>query len=198
MRVCVFTTMIICIGVLHLCCSVRIYGGIGCVDVCRIKLPAALSRCAAFAPLSANLSRRSVESRALKVDDVLTTESWLLSEESVETRAAAEQAMALALAAAKAARDAASYADAMIVENEEFPSEFDLLRLERARLSDMEHSSRIEYDAEAATLKAEQSYVQKLESLLSGVPTLIQEAEDTVSFVEETGTLSILFAICSK
>jgi RNA polymerase primary sigma factor len=128
-----------------------------------------------------------VQSRALKVDDVLVTESWLGSEEVVETRAAAEEAMTLALAAAKAARDAAAYADAMVVEDEEFPSEFDLLRLERARLNDME-DSRVEYDAEAALLEAEQSYVQKLESLLAGIPTPVQEAEDTATVIQETGT----------
>ena len=166
--------------------------------VCRVKLPSALSRSAALVPLSAYMSRRSVESRALKVDDVLVTESWLGSEESVETRATAEEAMALALAAAKAARDAASYVDAMIVENEEFPSEFDLLRLERARLSEMELSSRVEYDAEAALLEAEQVFVQKLESLLAGVNALVQEAEDIASVVKETGTLSNLIAICAR
>lgn len=114
------------------------------------------------------------------------TESWLDSEQSVEGLAAAEEAMALALAAAKAARDAVAYADAMVVENEEFPSEFDLLRLERARLSDMEDSSRMEYNTEAAMLEVEQSYVQKLESLLAGVSNLVQEAEDTASVVQET------------
>lgn len=84
----------------------------------------------------------------------------------------------------------------MIVETEDFPSEFDLLRLQWARLSDMEHSSRMECDAEAAMLVVEQSCVQKLESLLAGVSTLIQEAEDTASFVKETVTLSILITIC--
>jgi RNA polymerase primary sigma factor len=141
----------------------------------------------ALLSLSVYSGRRSVQSRALKVDDVLVTESWLGSEEVVETRAAAEEAMTLALAAAKAARDAAAYADAMVVEDEEFPSEFDLLRLERARLNDME-DSRVEYDAEAALLEAEQSYVQKLESLLAGIPTPVQEAEDTATVIQETGT----------
>lgn len=151
----------------------------------RVKLPSFLSRSTALVSLSVYSGRRSVQSRALKVDDVLVTESWLGSEEVVETRAAAEEAMALALAAAKAARDAAAYADAMVVEDEEFPSEFDLLRLERARLSDM-GDSRAEYDAEAALLEAEQSYVQKLESLLAGIPTPVQEAEDTATVIQET------------
>jgi RNA polymerase primary sigma factor len=155
--------------------------------VCRVKLPSFLSRSTALVSLSVYYGRRSVQSRALKVDDVLVTESWLGSEEVVETRAAAEEAMTLALAAAKAARDAAAYADAMVVEDEEFPSEFDLLRLERARLNDME-DSRVEYDAEAALLEAEQSYVQKLESLLAGIPTPVQEAEDTATVIQETGT----------
>jgi RNA polymerase primary sigma factor len=152
-----------------------------------VKLPSFLSRSTALVSLSVYSGRRSVQSRALKVDDVLVTESWLGSEEVVETRAAAEEAMTLALAAAKAARDAAAYADAMVVEDEEFPSEFDLLRLERARLNDME-DSRVEYDAEAALLEAEQSYVQKLESLLAGIPTPVQEAEDTATVIQETGT----------
>jgi RNA polymerase sigma factor (RpoD-like family) len=85
---------------------------------------------------------------------------------------AAEEAMALALAAAKAARDAAA-----MVEEEEFPTEFDLLRLERARLSDMEQSFRVEYDAETALLEAEQGYLQELESLLGGVSNLFREAD---------------------
>lgn len=134
-----------------------------------MKLPSSLLR---IRP-----SQRAVQSRVLKVDDVLVTER---SEEGV---LAAEEAMALALAAAKAARDAASFVDAMVVENETFPTEFDLLRLERARLSDMEHSFRMEYDAEAAMLEAEQSCVQKLESILSGVSSLIREAEDTAAVV---------------
>jgi len=116
------------------------------------------------------------------VDDVLVTDR------SEEVAAATEEAMALALAAFKAAQDAASYADAMVVENEEFPTEFDLLRLERARLSDMEDSFRMEYDAEAAMLEAEQSHVQELELLLRGVSSLIQEAEDT-SALPNLGTL---------
>lgn len=131
-----------------------------------IKLPWALSRS------SSTQRGLSVQKQALKVDDVLVTERSELDCVAV----AAEEAMALALAAAKAARDAVSYADAMVVD-EEFPTEFDLLRLERARLSDMEHSFRMEYDAEAAMLEAELSYVQKLESLLGGVSSLIREAD---------------------
>ena len=139
-----------------------------------------------------------MQSRALRVEDALVTESWLDSEQSVEARDAAEETMALALAAAKAARDAASYAEAMVVENEEFPSEFDLLRLERARLSDMEDSSRMEYDAEAAMLEAEQSYVKRLESLLAGVSTLVREAEDAASVVQETGRLSNFICVLQQ
>ncbi|KAG0587394.1 hypothetical protein KC19_2G161400 [Ceratodon purpureus] len=152
----------------------------------RVKLSSALLSSTVRVPFSVYSSRRSVQSRALRVEDALVTESWLDSEQSVEARDAAEETMALALAAAKAARDAASYAEAMVVENEEFPSEFDLLRLERARLSDMEDSSRMEYDAEAAMLEAEQSYVKRLESLLAGVSTLVREAEDAASVVQET------------
>ncbi|XP_024395432.1 uncharacterized protein [Physcomitrium patens] len=151
----------------------------GCVV--RSMLP---SRSLVFAPLSLHPLGRTVHCRALKVDDALVTESGLISEEGV-SRAAAEEAMTLALAAAKAAMEAASYADAMAVEQEEFPTEFDLLRLERARLSDVEHSFRVELDTEAAMMEAEQSYVQKLESLLGGVSTLVREEEETASVSED-------------
>lgn len=153
----------------------------------RIKLQSALSRCEALLSLSVYPVRSSVHSRALKVDDVLVTESWLSSEEEVSCHDA-EEAMALALEAVKAARAASSYADAMKVENEEFPSEFDLLRLERARLNDMEQTFREDYHAEAAMLEAEQSYVQKLELLLEDVSTLVGEAEGTSSVVANPGS----------
>lgn len=128
-----------------------------------------------------------MRSRGLRADAVLVTESWLGREEGV-SHAAAEEAMALSLAAAKAARDAASYADAMVPA---FPSQFDLLRLERARLSDMEHSFRADYDAESALLEAEQSYVLKLESLLGGVSSLVREAEGTAITRGDAGTTAL-------
>ena len=135
-------------------------------------------------PFRVHSTKRALQRRSLKADAVLVTESWLGREDGV-SHAAAEEAMALSLAAAKAARDAASYAEAMVPE---FPSEFDLLRLERARLSDMEHSFRADYDAEAALLEAEQSYVLQLESLLGGVSSLVREAVGTSSTPEDAGT----------
>jgi len=121
-----------------------------------------------------------VHSRALIVGAALATESWLGSEEGISN---AEEAKA---------RDdvVASFAGAIVEKKVDFPSEFDLLRLERARLSDMEQSFRADYDAESALLEAEQNYVQQLESLLGGVSSLVREAEGSASTteVENAGT----------
>lgn len=135
-----------------------------CMCVCRIgKVPSRVSqqRC-----------RVRVRGRVLRVVH------------DVHAVVAAEEAMAMALAAAKAARDAAA-----MVKEEEFPTEFDLLRLERARLSDMEQSFRMEYDAESALLQAEQGYLQELESLLGGVSNLLREA-DVPNSGNESSSLS--------
>ncbi|KAL3689865.1 hypothetical protein R1sor_016174 [Riccia sorocarpa] len=82
--------------------------------------------------------RQSFQANAATV----TTESWIGSDEVVATTAA-EEAMALARAAAKAARDAAAYAEAQALAEsfQDFPTEQDLLRLERARLTEMAKSS---------------------------------------------------------
>ncbi|KAG6558042.1 hypothetical protein Mapa_000222 [Marchantia paleacea] len=78
--------------------------------------------------------RQSIQANAT----IVTTESWVGSDEAVAT-AAAEEAMAFARAAAKAARDAAAYAEAQALAEsfEDFPTEQDLLLLERARLNEM-------------------------------------------------------------
>ncbi|KAL2631942.1 hypothetical protein R1flu_016628 [Riccia fluitans] len=78
--------------------------------------------------------RQSFQANATTV----TTESWIGSDEAVATTAA-EEAMALARAAAKAARDAAAYAEAQALAEsfQDFPTEHDLLLLERARLTEM-------------------------------------------------------------
>ncbi|KAG0568696.1 hypothetical protein M758_6G035700 [Ceratodon purpureus] len=173
------------------CSSGRRDGGVDCamrstrasrrrMTSVRIKSPSVL------VPVSAHSTKRVVHRRALKADAVLVTENWLGNEEGV-SHSAAEEAMALSLAAAKAARDAASYADAL---GGDFPSEFDLLRLERARLTDMEHSFRADYDAESALLEAEQSYVLKLESLLGGVSSLVREAEAIASTREDADSVN--------
>lgn len=134
----------------------------------RVKLSSTRRIVAALVPLSCSTKKSSSQRQALRVDAILATESWVASDEAVAS-AAGEEAMALARAAAKAASDAAFYAQAMVVENEEFPSEVDLMRLERARLSEMERAYRLDYDTEAALLEAEQSYVNHLESLLDNV-----------------------------
>lgn len=147
---------------------------------CRVKLSSAWLRSVSLVSLSVFPTKRAVCNRNLKVCNVLVTKSWLGSKNDV-SRAAADEAMALALAAVRAARDAASYADAMVVENEEAPSELDKLSLERARLNDMEHSFRVGYAAEDVMPEAEPSYVQKLESLMEGASTLDREAEGAAS-----------------
>ncbi|XP_024360553.1 uncharacterized protein [Physcomitrium patens] len=146
----------------------------------RVKLSSAWLRSVSLVSLSVFPTKRAVCNRNLKVCNVLVTKSWLGSKNDV-SRAAADEAMALALAAVRAARDAASYADAMVVENEEAPSELDKLSLERARLNDMEHSFRVGYAAEDVMPEAEPSYVQKLESLMEGASTLDREAEGAAS-----------------
>lgn len=102
--------------------------------------------------------------RGLNVRAALVTESWLANEESTE---------------------ASDVVSSFIVDEDlEFPSEFDLLRLERARLSDMEDSFRADYDAEAALLEAEQDYVQQLEALLGDVSSLLTEKEENTAPTE--------------
>lgn len=144
----------------------------------RVKLASSSTRrvVAAMLPLCYATKKSSSRRQALRVDAILATESWVASEEAVAS-AAGEEAMALARAAAKAASDAAYYAQAMVVENEEFPSEVDLMRLERARLSEMERAYRLDYDTEAALLEEEQSYVNHLEALLDNVSSLVREAD---------------------
>ncbi|CAK9199254.1 unnamed protein product, partial [Sphagnum troendelagicum] len=93
------------------------------------------------------------------VDAVVVTENWLVSNEAAAA-AAAEEAMTLAKAAAMAASDAAAYAQAQSVtfDSQEFPSEMDLLRLERARLSEMERFQMIELDMEPDVSQTENTY----------------------------------------
>lgn len=88
----------------------------------------------------------------MKVDDVLVMESWLSSEEGVVV---VEEVMVLVLVVVKVVRDVVFYVDVMVVENEEFFMEFDLLRLERVRLSDMEYLFWMEYDVEVVMLEIE-------------------------------------------
>lgn len=104
------------------------------------------------------------------MDNVLFSESWSGSEGNTFC-GPGDEAMVLALAAVKAARDAASYKNAMDVKKREFQLEFDTPSLERASLNNMENSFRIGCDAEAAMLTAEQKYVQKLELLIEGAST---------------------------
>lgn len=71
------------------------------------------------------------------MDDVLVIESWFSSEEEVLCYDV-EEVMVLVLEVVKVVRVVFLYVDVMKVENDEFLLEFDLLRLERVRLNDME------------------------------------------------------------
>lgn len=126
------------------------------------------------------------------MDDILVTENWLANEEAVAT-AAAEEAMSLARAAAQAASDAAAYAraQALSADIQDFPSEMDLLRLERARLSEMERAFRMDFEAEAALLEAERDHVTHLETLLDDFASTAREADDAAieGLVPSSGTL---------
>ncbi|KAH8945770.1 hypothetical protein BDL97_12G058000 [Sphagnum fallax] len=110
-------------------------------------------------PPSKKAPKGSSNVGALKVDAVVVTENWLVSNEAAAA-AAAEEAMTLAKAAAMAASDAAAYAQAQSVtfDSQEFPSEMDLLRLERARLSEMERFQMIELDMEPDVSQTENTY----------------------------------------
>lgn len=136
----------------------------------RMRLSSPWLRSYAFGSLPAGPTNRAAHNRTLEVDNVLFSESWSGSEGNTFC-GPGDEAMVLALAAVKAARDAASYKNAMDVKKREFQLEFDTPSLERASLNNMENSFRIGCDAEAAMLTAEQKYVQKLELLIEGAST---------------------------
>ncbi len=126
---------------------------------------------------------------ALKVDAVVVTENWLVSNEAAAA-AAAEEAMTLAKAAAMAASDAAAYAQAQSVtfDSQEFPSEMDLLRLERARLSEMERFQMVELDMEPDVSQTQNNYRNsQLGTMSDGSTAVANKATEALAVGLQTG-----------
>ncbi|CAM6011670.1 unnamed protein product [Sphagnum balticum] len=139
-------------------------------------------------PPSKKAPKGSSNVGALKVDAVVVTENWLVSNEAAAV-AAAEEAMTLAKAAAMAASDAAAYAQAQSVtfDSQEFPSEMDLLRLERARLSEMERFQMIELDMEPDVSQTQNNYRNsQLGTMSDGSTAVTNKATEALAFEDET------------
>lgn len=140
-------------------------------------------------PPSKKAPKGSSNVGALKVDAVVVTENWLVSNEAAAA-AAAEEAMTLAKAAAMAASDAAAYAQAQSVtfDSQEFPSEMDLLRLERARLSEMERFQMIELDMEPDASQAQNNYQSsQLGTMSDGSTAVANKATEALAVGLQTG-----------
>ncbi|CAM6037639.1 unnamed protein product [Sphagnum compactum] len=140
-------------------------------------------------PPSKKAPKGSSKVGALKVDAVVVTENWLVSNEAAAA-AAAEEAMTLAKAAAMAASDAAAYAQAQSVtfDSQEFPSEMDLLRLERARLSEMERFQMIDLDTELDVSQTQNNFRNsQLGTMSDGSTAVANKATEALAVGLQTG-----------
>eukprot|EP00249_Psilotum_nudum_P023621 c28937_g1_i1 orf=1187-2899(+) len=139
------------------------------------------------------LTQESKRLSAFKVDATVATETWISGDASVAA-AAAEKAFALAKAAVQAAKDAAALSDIHSWQDTigNFPSEADLLLLERARLSEMERLGEVISSGEFS----QRSYFDKLAE--SGCSQRQLVVGDTSLLIGKEGKTPEMHEACSE